>query len=121
MKIPCKMCGDGCVNETLGMCLDCGYHYSKEEYLEEGGSECAWDYWRSGKTDGDFIGEDIYAGPWVEGEYEDFIEASPGAVVITIMTGNPNVVIEVMNKDNGAITDEQIAELVGRIKRLAAA
>lgn len=42
MKVWCNMCGDGCVNEVLGMCLDCGYHYGEDEYVEAGGKREVW-------------------------------------------------------------------------------
>ena len=108
----------------LGMCNECLYRYSKDDYIELGGSAADWDYWNSEHPDKDFAEDfNIYAGPWVEWEETegDFLEQSPSATVRTIRTGNPNVVIEIYTKDNGAVRDERIDELVEKIRAIGGA
>lgn len=50
-KVWCEMCGDGWINEALGMCLECLYSYSRAEYIELGGSAAEWDHWQSEAED----------------------------------------------------------------------
>ena len=42
-KVWCEMCGDGFINPVLGMCLECLYAYSKDDYVALGGSAEDWD------------------------------------------------------------------------------